>query len=318
MSEYRTQSLDEARAAIASHYFDLRLDVVGEMGDFDTRLNVVTVGALTIGDITCGTRMLVGFDEPGVYQVVVPLIGGSRVQQGRGQLAYATTSSGAFMDTERRIFMDDWTDDFRTLTVKVDKLALWRQLEVLLGRPVIKDPDFSLTIDVSRGAGQSWVGLVRWVLLDHETPPGLLQQPVIAERLEQVLLEGLLRTADHGFRDALESPAPPMRSAALRRVVEAIREHPGQPLNANDLAAIGQVSLRTLQEAFRRELGMPPMRYLAEVRLQRAHDDLLAADPATDTVTEVAYRWGFAHLGRFGASYRKRFGETPSQTLRSP
>ena len=35
------------------------------------------------------------------------------------------------------------------------------------------------------------------------------------------------------------------------------------------------------------------------------------------SVSEVAWRWGFAHHGRFAAQYRTRFGETPSQTLRA-
>jgi AraC-like DNA-binding protein len=33
-------------------------------------------------------------------------------------------------------------------------------------------------------------------------------------------------------------------------------------------------------------------------------------------VGEVAYRWGFTHLDRFAGAYAKRFGETPSATLR--
>jgi transcriptional regulator GlxA family with amidase domain len=33
-------------------------------------------------------------------------------------------------------------------------------------------------------------------------------------------------------------------------------------------------------------------------------------------VTRVASRWGFLQLGRFAASYRAKFGELPSRTLR--
>lgn len=33
-------------------------------------------------------------------------------------------------------------------------------------------------------------------------------------------------------------------------------------------------------------------------------------------MTQVAYRWGFNHLSRFAADYRRLFGEVPSQTLR--
>ena len=76
------------------------------------------------------------------------------------------------------------------------------------------------------------------------------------------------------------------------------------------------VSARSLQDGFQRSIGVPPMRYLRNVRLDRVHDDLLAAGPDEATVSQVAGRWGFLHLSRFAAAYRERFGQSPSQTLR--
>ena len=32
------------------------------------------------------------------------------------------------------------------------------------------------------------------------------------------------------------------------------------------------------------------------------------------SVTDVAMKWGFSHLGRFSGYYRDTFGELPSQT----
>ncbi|MFP5456117.1 MAG: helix-turn-helix domain-containing protein, partial [Alphaproteobacteria bacterium] len=37
---------------------------------------------------------------------------------------------------------------------------------------------------------------------------------------------------------------------------------------------------------------------------------------APTTVSELALEWGFTHLGRFSAEYRRRFQELPSETLR--
>jgi transcriptional regulator GlxA family with amidase domain len=58
------------------------------------------------------------------------------------------------------------------------------------------------------------------------------------------------------------------------------------------------------------------MTYLREVRLTRAHDELQRAEPGEVSVAEVAARWGFTHLGRFGVTYRSKFGVAPSRTLR--
>jgi AraC-like DNA-binding protein len=45
-------------------------------------------------------------------------------------------------------------------------------------------------------------------------------------------------------------------------------------------------------------------------------DTLLAADPARDTVTAIAYRWGFASPSRFAVYYRTAYGILPSHALR--
>ena len=34
-----------------------------------------------------------------------------------------------------------------------------------------------------------------------------------------------------------------------------------------------------------------------------------------ESVTEIAMQWGFTHMGRFSIEYRRRFGESPSETL---
>jgi AraC-like DNA-binding protein len=57
------------------------------------------------------------------------------------------------------------------------------------------------------------------------------------------------------------------------------------------------------------------MRYLRQVRLDRAHDDLTRAH---GSVADTAYHWGFTNLGRFARAYRDRFGEFPAATLDGP
>ena len=57
------------------------------------------------------------------------------------------------------------------------------------------------------------------------------------------------------------------------------------------------------------------MRYLRQVRLDRAHDDLAQAD---GSVADIADHWGFTNLSRFARAYRDRFGEFPAATLDGP
>jgi AraC-like DNA-binding protein len=52
------------------------------------------------------------------------------------------------------------------------------------------------------------------------------------------------------------------------------------------------------------------------VRLDDAHHDLIAADPAHESVTTVAYRWGFPSPSRFAAYFRAVYDVLPGPTLR--
>ncbi|MFD1530462.1 helix-turn-helix transcriptional regulator [Pseudonocardia aurantiaca] len=73
---------------------------------------------------------------------------------------------------------------------------------------------------------------------------------------------------------------------------------------------------RDAHRRFARTLGTSPMAYLRDVRLDRIHAELLAAGPDAVAVGQVAARWGFLHAGRFSATYKRRFGRSPSATAR--
>ncbi len=101
--------------------------------------------------------------------------------------------------------------------------------------------------------------------------------------------------------------------AAAKQFIEA---HLRESLTVGCVASAAGVSPRTLQATFRAVVRTTPTAYIRSVRLDRARADL-ADRGGPGTVTEVATRWGFNHLGRFAADYRTRFGESPSQTRRA-
>ncbi|MBF4606763.1 helix-turn-helix transcriptional regulator [Curtobacterium sp. VKM Ac-1393] len=105
------------------------------------------------------------------------------------------------------------------------------------------------------------------------------------------------------------------RNARIRRAVDHVHDHAAEPIAVSDLASVSGLSVRAVQESFQRLFGMPPSAYVRSVRLQRVRGDLLRLDTASSSVSEVARRWGFAHLGRFSAEYTTRYGEYPKTTL---
>jgi AraC-like DNA-binding protein len=59
------------------------------------------------------------------------------------------------------------------------------------------------------------------------------------------------------------------------------------------------------------------MVHLRELRLDHVHAELAVGDPDGPTVSAVGQRWGFPHAGRFAAAYKRKFGRSPSETLRN-
>ena len=59
---------------------------------------------------------------------------------------------------------------------------------------------------------------------------------------------------------------------------------------------------------------MSPKQYLTRRRMHLVRKAALTAKTET-TVTEIATRFGFWHLGRFSVGYNAIFGELPSITL---
>jgi AraC-like DNA-binding protein len=84
-------------------------------------------------------------------------------------------------------------------------------------------------------------------------------------------------------------------------------------ITLTELEALAGVSARTLQYAFRKRFDCTPKQWITEQRLLAVREGLLAAPP-DGRVADVAVVY-FPNLGDFATRYRRRFGETPSQTL---
>jgi AraC-like DNA-binding protein len=169
---------------------------------------------------------------------------------------------------------------------------------------------------VSAQAAQSWKRAYAYVREQVKATSSLADQPLVGRMAKRLLVAAALTTFPN---TAVTGPPAAERGGAstaiLRRAARFIDEHAGQDIDAADIAGAAQVGMRALQLAFRRNLGTTPMHYLRRVRLEHAHNELLAADPAQTTVTEIASRWGFASPSRFTAYYRAAFGALPSHTL---
>ena len=115
--------------------------------------------------------------------------------------------------------------------------------------------------------------------------------------------------------DQPNAPTTSLQPRAVRRALDAMHANVGHRWTIAELAAIAGTSPRTLQRQFLSFHGKTPHAVLRDIGFERARRELLQG-AAGEKIMDVAVRCGFPHFGRFAVEYRRRYGETPSQTLK--
>jgi len=105
------------------------------------------------------------------------------------------------------------------------------------------------------------------------------------------------------------------KARAARMARDYIDAHAADAPAIRDVCRAAGVSWRTLDYAFREVFGVTPKQYLQATRLGCVRKELCRNGSAVK-ITDVAAEWGFWHMGKFAADYRRQFGELPSETLR--
>ncbi|WP_375388591.1 helix-turn-helix domain-containing protein [uncultured Amnibacterium sp.] len=101
----------------------------------------------------------------------------------------------------------------------------------------------------------------------------------------------------------------------IRRAIAEMRGHLTEPISVPEVAQAAGVSIRGLQMAFHRQLGVAPLLHLRQLRLEAARSALVAEAEEGTTIADIARRFGYANSGRFSTHYRSEYGEAPSATL---
>jgi AraC-like DNA-binding protein len=251
----------------------------------------------------------------------IPLITVSLVRSGqitvtneRGDVMNVDAGHAAVLCYDQSVRMR-WSAETEQVMLVLARSTVIDTLERMLQAPVKSDLIFDTELE-TQGRGHGITGAIATLAHVLSTlPNGVKPESVTAELAGSVTTQ-LLLAHRHNYTEQLFSDRRLPSSRIVRRVIEFIDSSDGAQLRLADLTDCAGLSERSLHNAFKRHLGLSPMSYVRQRRLQQAHDELLRADPRQGTtVTEIALRSGFNHMGRFAAAYREQFGESPSTTL---
>jgi AraC-like DNA-binding protein len=233
---------------------------------------------------------------------------------------YTVESHSARLDTAGgRPFLFPHDEAFESSCRHLDTHLVNLDLDLvgaIAGLPAGTPLQFFGSRPMTDAAGVRWNAAVAQMLVDVIKPHGALDDILLRDASSREMAQLLLRTFASNALDPALDAGPAAAYGPVRRAVDFIESNATLPITLAQIAAASRVSPRGLQAAFQRHLGRSPMEHLRRIRLDAAHQELRDADPFHGvTVSGVARRWGFGHMGRFAAVYRARYGVTPRQTL---
>ncbi|MBD7977379.1 MULTISPECIES: AraC family transcriptional regulator [Pseudomonas] len=156
---------------------------------------------------------------------------------------------------------------------------------------------------------QDFMRLVDLICLEAESDDNGLQTQ---QHYTRIVASKLLSKVPNNIRR--EAPIP--QAVPFEQLIQYIDEHLKEDPGIDTLAALAKVSQRSVYALFERHLNCTPKQYVRDRKLDRVHACLSDPSCHVRSVTEIALDYGFMHLSRFSESYKARFGELPSETLR--
>lgn len=182
------------------------------------------------------------------------------------------------------------------------------RLALLLGRPAMRPIRFQTQVDLSGSVFDGLKALIGFAT-SAEADTLINASALMPERLQDMLVDAVLDLWPHSYTQALRQPGPGLAPRHVRQAMDYLQAHPETFVSGAELAAVSRVSLRALQEGFRRFAGTSISAYQRQVRLERAYQALRQGSAAS--VSEVALRFGFTNPGRFSQYFQNAYGVRP-------
>jgi len=309
-----TYDLDTAQATVARVLKKHEMRCLDQKRDVKTRLNYLKLADTSLVYLHYGANVVV---EPGpmseFYLLHMNIDGDCGIQYRNKEIIATHGRTVIFSPSRPTRFR--WRPESRVLAVRINKQALNQHFQTLTGLPVQREIEFEPELAHDTAQGARWLSLLNFIDQDSQQADGLWSSRAGAEQLSGLLMTTLLMGQPGSHQELVNRPLSPAAPRYVKRAEEFMLANIQQTLTLNDLAQHVGVSPRSLTNGFREFRGASPMAYFTNLRLERAHEELLSARPET-TVTDVANRIGFQHLSHFASLYRRRYGIKPCETLR--
>lgn len=308
---FASSDLDQVRSMVGQVIANHHLKQTHSAERLDARMHYLNLGDISLSRLRYGASVQI---ERGALEncflVQMPLQGTAMVESGRQRIDSSLELASVLSPGDSANM--HWAGDSEQIMVRISRSLVERTLVGHLGHPLEHPLRFELGFRWQESA--PWRGLLSYLLDCANHYPLLAQHKLVMTHIEQLAASTLLMTHKHNYSDTAPARRNTILPRHVRRAQDYLQSHAHEPITAEQLALAAGVSLRSLYTGFRDFLGVSPMHYLRDLRMEQVHAELVSGE-ATN-IAGVALRWGFTHMGRFSNDYKLRYGEMPSQTLR--
>jgi len=131
-------------------------------------------------------------------------------------------------------------------------------------------------------------------------------------RLVEEIIDELLNYIQYA-RFKKEKKIKSVKENALKQAVEFIYSNIESVFTVKELSIIVNVSERTLLYAFKEKYNVSPSEYIKSLRLNRVKNELFRLKDKPVSISAIAGKYQFWHMGQFAKDFRNHFGILPSE-----
>jgi AraC-like DNA-binding protein len=304
---------DSIRTQVGGVFKPHDLHSLGGGRDISASMHHVQRGRLSLNRLEYGVAVRI---DPGrlesFFLIQLPINGSADIACDGVRFA-STPLCASVISPDLPVSMH-WAANAPQLALRLDREEVEAHCAQHLGHRPDAPLRFAPAFDMASAGGGYFLQLLATLADALSCAEHPIHQPLVLKQFEATLINALIYGQPNNLRQPLQAEARKLSPYFVKRTEEYIHAHAHEPLSVEQLAGHAGVSVRTLFAGFREYRDTSPMAYLRDVRLEHVHQALRGE--GQESVTDIAMKWGFAHLGRFSQEYRKRFGELPSQTLR--
>lgn len=291
------------------------LHITQKSNEFSASMHHIQTGALSISRLEYGADVIIDPEQlRKFYLIQIPIKGYAEIEFAQQHfISYNKVASLISPDQPLRM---RWKANAPQLILKINQQEFLQHCKHHMADVPQKGVVFDPRLDFNGQGGSYFLDLLNIItnaIICEQHP---LHHPFALKQFESNLFNALIYgQPNNAIGQIIHKTEKNISPYFIKLTQEYIEAHLHEALSIEILSEKAGVSVRTLFAGFKTYLGTTPMNYLRDMRYEQVHLELLRNEELS--VTEIAFKWGFSHLGRFSQEYKNRYGELPSHTLRS-